>query len=143
MNKTQKSRQHLCNIYISLFSNASLSFQVANKKTATKIEPAKNPRKTCWYLDTQDWKITVNKKLRNNVIKMLDPIRSTIDFSILSIIKPQYFFFKLMNYFAIEFFQFSQSSSFTTYDQCNKDCCILLLIFQLKSTLHPALKIFL
>ena len=79
-------QKHLYNFYFSLFSNSSLSFQVANKRIETNSDAAKKPRNANWYLATYDWKITVNKKLRNKVIRILEPMRSTNDFSILSII---------------------------------------------------------
>jgi len=59
---------------------------VANKKIETNNDAAKKPKNANWYLATYDWKMTVNKKLRNKVISILDPTRSTNDFSILSII---------------------------------------------------------
>ena len=59
---------------------------MANKRIATNSDAAKKPKKANWYLATYDWKITVNKKLRNKVIRILEPMRSTNDFSILSII---------------------------------------------------------
>ena len=59
---------------------------MANKRIATNSDAAKKPKNANWYLATYDWKITVNKKLRNKVIRILEPMRSTNDFSILSII---------------------------------------------------------